>query len=98
MRLWNRTIEQMGAEAREVLSRQPEQDNAMGVVLNAWDDMSTCRPIGMVEGRISWDVCDRWCVRHGMDDDSARILWTVIKRLDVEELERRAFERNRPAS
>jgi hypothetical protein len=52
--------------------------------------------MGMVEGRIPWDVADRWSQRHGLDDDAARILWTVIKRLDVIELERRAFEANRP--
>lgn len=98
MRLWNRTIEQMGGEAREILDRQPPQDDAMGVVLNALDDLETCRPEGMAEGRIPWTACDRWCERHDMDSDTSRILWTVIKRLDIEELDRRAFERSRPAA
>lgn len=98
MRLWNRTREQMGPEAREIFAQEPEQDDAMGVVLNAWDDLSTCRPVGMIEGRIPWLACDRWSERHGLDNDAARILWIVIKRLDVEELERRAFEASsRPA-
>lgn len=92
MRLWNRTREQMSGEAREVLDRQPEHDEAMGVVFNAWNDLSTCRPVGMAEGRIPWTACDRWCERHGMDDDAAQLLWTVIAKLDVEEMERRAFE------
>ena len=102
MRLWNRTREQMGSEAREVLSREPPQDDAMGVCLNAWDDLSTCRPVGMVEGRIGWDKARDWCRDRGMDHSATRILWTVIKRCDVEELERRAFEArsgtNRPAN
>lgn len=97
MRLWNRTIDQMGPEAREVLSMQPPQDDAMGVCLIAWGDLSTERPVGMVEGRIPWSACDRWAVRHGMDDDSARILWTVIKRLDIEEMDRRASAARGPA-
>lgn len=92
MRLWNRTREQMGPEAREIFARQPPQDEAMGVCLSAWDDLSTCRPVGMAEGRIPWTACDRWCERHGLDDAAARLLWAVIKRCDIEELERRAFE------
>lgn len=99
MRLWNRTREQMGPEAREILAQEPEQDDAMGVVLNAWDDMSTCRPVGMSEGRIPWDKVRLWGKDHGLDRDARRILWSVIKRIDIEELERRAFEAkaNRPA-
>lgn len=101
MRLWNRTIEQMGGEARAILDAQPPHDDAMGVVFNAWNDLSTCRPVGFGgEGRIPWTACDRWCERHDMDDDAARILWTVIARLDIEEMERRAFEAraDRPAA
>lgn len=98
MRLWNRTREQMGPEAREIFARQPEQDDAMGVCLNAWETLQTCRPGGMVEGWIPWDKCDLWCQRHGLDDDAARILWAVIHRCDIAELEHRAFEaRSRPA-
>lgn len=99
MRLWNRTIEQMGPEAREILSRRPPQDAAITLVLNAFADLSTCRPLGMMEGRIPWTACDRWCERHGLDDDAMRVLWSVIQRIDIEEMERRAFEaRSRPAA
>lgn len=99
MRLWNRTIEQMGGEAREILDRQPPQDDAMGVVLNAWEDLSTCRPVGMTEGRIPWDKAKDWGIENGLDADERRLLWIVIRRLDVEEMDRRAHEaRSRPAA
>lgn len=93
MRLWKRTIEQMGPEARAVLSQQPQRDEAINFVLSAWSDLDTCRPIGFGgEGRIGWDKCDRWCERKGLDADAADVLWRVIQRLDIEEMERRAFE------
>ncbi|MEO7095149.1 MAG: hypothetical protein ABI175_17950, partial [Polyangiales bacterium] len=89
MRLWNRTIEQMGGEAREIIEAEPPQTDAMGVVLNAWNDLSTCRQVGMSEGWIPWTAADRWCTRHGLDDDESRVLWRVIRKLDIAELERR---------
>lgn len=98
MRLWNRTIEQMGPEAREIFSRQPEHDEAMGVVLTAWSDLDTCRAMGFGEGRIPWTAAKDWGHEHGLDADARRLLWTVIAKLDLEELERRAHERrSRPA-
>ena len=93
MRLWKRTIDQMGDEARAVLLAQPPQDNAMGVALNAWDDLLRCRPMGMDVGLVPWDVAMDWCDRAGLDDEAADILWSVIKRLDRDDHERR----NRPA-
>jgi hypothetical protein len=96
MRLWNRTIEQMGPEGREVLSRRPPQDEAMGVVLSAWEDLSTCRPVGMTEGWIPWDKAKDWGIENGLDVEERRLLWAVIHRLDVEEMDRRAFERRTP--
>lgn len=93
MRLWKRTIDQMGPEAREIFAREPEQDDAMRVVLMAWGDLDTCRPLGFSgEGWIGWDKCDRWCERKGLDADAADVLWRVIHRVDIEEMERRAFE------
>jgi hypothetical protein len=93
MRLWKRTREQMSGEAREVLDAQPPQDNAMGVVLNAWDDLLRCRPMGMGVGLVPWTAAMQWCDRHGLDEDAAQILWTVVKRIDADDHERR----NRPA-
>lgn len=101
MRLWNRTIEQMGPEAREILANQPPRDEAMDVALNAWNDLVTCRPPGFGgEGRIPWDKAKDWGIEHELDVDARRVLWIVIQRLDIEDLERRAFEAkaDRPAA
>ena len=95
MRLWGRTRDEMPDEARGVLNAEPPQDNAMGVVLHAWEDLSTCRPIGMAVGPIPWTAAMEWCDRHDLDEQSARLLWSVIKRLDRDELSRQ--DKNRPA-
>ena len=82
----------MGDEAREILAAEPPQDNAMGIVLEAWDDLQTERPMGMDLGPVPWSSCRDWCQDHGLDAQGARILWTVIKRIDRDDRERR----NRP--
>lgn len=97
MRLWRRTRDQMPAEARAVLREEPPQDNAMGIVLNAWEDLLTCRTGGFGDGRIPWTAAMAWCDRHELDADAARVLWQVIKRLDIADLERRSMAANRPA-
>ncbi len=93
MRLWGRTIDEMGDEAKEILRAQPPQDNAMGVVLTAWDDLFRMRPMGMDVGLVPTDKAMCWCDRNGLDEEAADILWTVIKRLDRDDHEKR----NRPA-
>ena len=89
MRLWNRTREEMGDEARAVLDAEPEQDDAMGLVLLAWDDLLTCRPLGMDLGPVPWSAAMDWCDRHGLDAQGARVVWSVIRRIDLADRERR---------
>lgn len=100
MRLWNRTREQMGSEAREIFAKEPARDPAMNLCLRAWSDLVTCRAVGFGDGRIPWTACDRWCERHRFDEESSDVLWAVIQRMDIEDLERRAFEArtDRPAA
>lgn len=93
MRLWNRTREQMGPEAREIFAKEPPLDEAARLVLNVWGDLVTTRPPGFgVEGRIPWTACRDWGIEHDLDAEERRLIWTVIQRLDIEDLERRAFE------
>ncbi len=86
----------MGGEARAVLDAEPPQDAAMGIVLHAWGDLSTCRPVGMDVGQLPWDKVMSWCDRHQLDEDATRIVWAVIRRLDRDFFERLA--KNRPAA
>lgn len=65
----------------------------MGIVLEAWGDLMTERPSGMDVGPVPWSSAMDWCDRNGLDQQGARIIWTVIKRLDRDDHERR----NRPA-
>lgn len=98
MRLWGRTRDQMQGDAREVLLAEPPQTEAMGVVLNAWEDLSTERPLGPTDEQIPWSKVMRWCDRHGLDAREARIVWHVIRRQDIEELERRSWEAKQQAA
>lgn len=48
----------------------------------AWNDLSTCRQIGMDLGPVPWDVVDRYAVRHELDEDDYELLWAAVKALD----------------
>lgn len=51
--------------------------------MEAWDDLSTCRPIGMVVGRIPWTAIDTWTQRQrDLDDDARAIIARAIRYVD----------------
>ena len=78
----------IGDEA-EALASEPEQDSAMGLCLHAWRDLSTERAIGPGGvGPIPESKCREWARWHGLDRESAFVLWAVICRLDRDRAER----------
>jgi len=60
----------------------------MGLVLSAFRDLSTERPIGMAMGPIPESKCREWCIYQGLDRTSTAVVWAVIHRLDNERAER----------
>jgi len=67
---------------REIFAREPAQDDAMGLCMRAWSDLSTCRPVGMTAGPVPWTAAMEWCRWHGLDHDASAMVWAVIRRLD----------------
>lgn len=80
-------------ETQAILDGEPEQDDAMGLVMSAFRDLSTERPIGMSMGPIPESKCADWCRRNGLDFAASDLVWTVIRRLDNERADR---ERSKP--
>lgn len=81
-------------EEQRILDAQPEQDEAMAVCLQAWRDLSTCRPLGFSgAGPIPWTALVAWLDRSGLDAGAASVVQAVIARLDNDFLDAQASER-----
>lgn len=79
------------ATEREIIDAQPEIDEAIGIVLAAWRDLGTCRPIGMAgAGPIPWTAIVTWADRQALDHDATELLVSVLRRLDADRAEREA--------
>ncbi len=72
---------------------QPEHDEAIDLCVEAWQDLSTCRPIGMAVGAIPWPAIVQWCEWHEIDHDIAVILVRIIRQLDNDRAEAEASKR-----
>ncbi len=49
----------------------------------AFMTLSSCRPVGMAEGRIPWTVVKDYALHYGLDDEEFDILWELITRVDA---------------
>lgn len=80
---------------QEILSRQPECDEAMTLCISAWHELGTCRPVGMSgAGAIPFTATLQWAQFRGLDRELTEILLTVINKLDCERAEREASQRS----
>lgn len=77
------------AEQRAILAEEPRLGPFAGVVLElairALNDLDTCRPVGMVVGKIPWTAIVAWVEHHAradLDDDARAILIDVIRSVD----------------
>jgi energy-converting hydrogenase Eha subunit B len=75
------------------MASAPESDYAVMRVKQAWDDLSTCRSIGMVVGPIPYTAIVTWCDVNGLDPEAMRIMTHVIRVLDIDRAEREAAKR-----
>lgn len=66
----------------------------MTLCIRAWNDLSTCRPIGMTTGPIPWTAIASWCEWHEdyLDREASMQLIDVIRQLDNDYFERRQRE------
>jgi hypothetical protein len=77
----------------ETVAAEPPQDEAMGLCLHAWRDLSTERAIGMGAGPIPESKCREWCGYHGLTRESTAVMWAVICRLERDRFERENSKR-----
>ena len=52
--------------------------------LDAFWDLSTCRPVGMSEGPIPWTSIVEYWRMSGLDDDTMELFVGVIRAMDAE--------------
>lgn len=80
----------INAQQREILKAiELPPDGAVEMGIRAWNDLSTCRPIGLAAGLIPWDRMKDWCDVEGLDADARRILIGALRYYDVKEYEKR---------
>jgi hypothetical protein len=76
---------------RDILDEQPETDEAVSVCVEAWHDLHSERPLGMAgAGLIPWRSMLEWARFHGLDREAAKVLITVLRKLDHDRAEREA--------
>lgn len=77
-------LAQTDRQIAAVRDKEPPRDYAVAKCVEAWDDLSTCRPVGMAVGAIPvtaiWALCDR----RGYDREVSDVIEHVIRTLDVE--------------
>ena len=50
---------------------------------SAWNDLNSCRSIGMGVGPIPWSAADRYAQAAGLDGDEFILLWRCIGKLET---------------
>lgn len=80
-----------------ILDEVPPLDAAMVIVLEAWRDLETCRPIGMMAGPIPWTVMREWCRVEELDSEASGVLVAALSYVDREDFAKRAAKQKQPA-
>jgi hypothetical protein len=89
-----------------VLARRPPHHDTVAICMEAWLDLQSERNVAIasgmagdtiwtrtVYGAVPWRAVMAWCDRHGLDDENARRVWSVIQRQDAKRMEREASQR-----
>ena len=61
---------------------EPFFDEQIAFFVRAWNQLGTCRAIGMVAGPIPWTATEQWCTAEALDDDARELVHDVITYLD----------------
>jgi hypothetical protein len=78
------------AQELAILSEEPDSDPAVAIAIRAWNEVSTCRAIGMSIGPVPVSAIDSWCDRHGLDFDVAEHLKAALLYVDGDYMARMA--------
>lgn len=71
----------------------PDFDANIELCVTAWNDLNSCRGIGMSAGPIPFTAFEIWCRFHDLDYAIAIQVWAVIRHLDREHFEREQSKR-----
>lgn len=72
---------------------EPPRDAAMVLCLRAWNDLETCRSIGMGLGPIPVTAILQWCAAEGLDREATQVIRDVIRMADSQFMEQQASRR-----
>lgn len=74
----------------------------LGFYFQAFLSLSSCRPLGMAEGRIPWTAAYQYADNIGLDPDEFEDLWVLVSLMDAAYLKFRAAKaeagRKRPST
>jgi hypothetical protein len=72
-----------GRELPEWYLDNPEVPDDWLNFLHIFNDLSSCRQIGMTLGPIPWDAILRYCQYKEYDEETTSLVMTVMKHLDM---------------
>lgn len=76
-----------------IRAEEPYRDIVIDRYVNAWNDLSTCRQVGMAMGPIPFDKIVIWAEVHRLDYEEILLLNHVIRQLDNDHAEREESKR-----
>lgn len=74
---------------KEILNA-PELLPGLELFYAAFNDLHTCRPVGMAEGQIPWTTIDLYCERYDITGDQREDFFYHIRELDHAYLEHKS--------
>ena len=67
-----------------MIETEPERDDVLEQLIDAWSDLSTERPRGMSTGLIPWSRIRDWAEYNGYEREETQLIIRVIRRVDVQ--------------
>ena len=68
------------------IAEAPQLLPGLGFFFQAFLALSSCRPLGMSEGRIPWTAAFQFGQNMDMDEDEFEDLWILVSYMDAEYL------------
>jgi hypothetical protein len=75
------------------IQNAPEVEIGLGLFLNAFYDLDSCRPVGWEEGPIPWTAMAEYCLAHDIHGEQREALLHHVRALDLEYLKYRRSKR-----
>lgn len=73
----------------EKIANAPQLLPGLGLYLQAFLALSSCRPLGMAEGRIPWTAAFQFAQNMEMDPEEFEDLWILVSYMDAAYLKKR---------